>query len=161
MSKSRNASLPVTPAGRPAFIGALLRLAYQVTRQAQLERLRERGFGDLNQALLNVMVYPHPDGVRPTELADRTNMTRQATNYLLGQLEELGYVERRAAKGSNRRLVYLTKRGWESIDVHRAAVLDVEKRWAKAIGQKRFDALKEALADLVALEVTHEAGLDG
>jgi DNA-binding MarR family transcriptional regulator len=141
---------------RPPFVGALLRLAYQITRQEQLKRLREHGFGDLNQALLNVMVYPHPDGVRPTELADRTNMTRQATNYLLGQLESLGYVERRAKKGSNRRLVFLTKRGWESVDVHRAAVLDVEMRWAKAIGQKRFDAFKETLAELVALETKLE-----
>ena len=52
------------------------------------------------------MVYPHPDGVRPSD--GRTiNMTKQATNYLLGQLEALA-IERRAQKGSNRRLVYLT-----------------------------------------------------
>ena len=36
------------------------------------------------------MVYPHPDGVRPNDLAERINMTKQATNYLLGQLEALG-----------------------------------------------------------------------
>jgi DNA-binding MarR family transcriptional regulator len=137
--------------GRPPFVGALLRLAYQTTRKHQLNKLRKHGFGDLNQALLNVMVYPHPDGVRPTDLAERTNMTRQATNYLIGQLEALGYLERRAQKGSNRRLVYLTRRGWESIDCHRAAVLELEKQWAEAIGQKRFDDFRETLAQLVAL----------
>jgi len=149
-------SSALKPSSRPPFIGALLRLAYQITREEQIKRLREHGFGDLNQALLNVMVYPHPDGVRPTDLAERTNMTRQATNYLLGQLEALGYVERRAKKGSNRRLVFLTKRGWESIDIHRGAGLDVEARWAKAIGQKRFDAFKETLAELVSLDTTLE-----
>jgi DNA-binding MarR family transcriptional regulator len=138
--------------GRPPFVGALLRLAYQVARKRQLEKLKAHGFGDLNQALLNVMVYPHPDGVRPTDLAERTNMTRQATNYLLGQLEALGYIERRARKGGNRRLIFLTPRGWESIDVHRTAVLELEAQWAKAVGQKRFDAFKETLAELVALE---------
>jgi DNA-binding MarR family transcriptional regulator len=115
--------------------------------------LREHGFGDLNQALLSVMVYPHPDGIRPGDLAERINMTRQATNYLLGQLEALGYIERRAKKGSARRLVFLTRRGWQSVDRHRAAVLEIEAQWAAAIGQKRFGDFKETLTQLVALDV--------
>ena len=141
---------------RQPFVGALLRMAYQITREYQLEVLREHGFGDLNQALLNVMVYPHPDGVRPGDLAERTNMTRQATNYSLGQLEALGYVERRAQKGSTRRLVFLTRRGWQSIDRHRAAVLEIEAQWAKAIGPKRFSDFKETLAQLIALRLPGE-----
>ncbi len=154
MSKSKHPGhkRPVTRSGRPPFVGGLLRLVYQTTRKHQLSKLKKFGFGDLNQALLNVMVYPYPDGVRPTDLAERTNMTRQATNYLIRQLESLRYLERRAKKGSNRRLVYLTQRGWESIDCHRAAVLELEKQWAKAIGQKRFDDFRETLAKLVALD---------
>jgi DNA-binding MarR family transcriptional regulator len=143
---------------RQPQIGALLRMAYQVTRKYQLEALKKRGFGDLNQALLNVMVYPHRDGMRPSDLAGRINMTKQATNYLLGQLEALGYIERRAQKGSSRRLVFLTRRGWQSIDLHRAAVLDVEAQWAKAIGQKRFNDFKETLAELIALDMPDELG---
>jgi DNA-binding MarR family transcriptional regulator len=138
---------------RQPFVGALLRMAYQITREYQLEALRKRGFGDFNQALLNVMVYPHPDGVRPGDLAERINMTRQATNYLLGQLEALGYIERRAQKGGTRRLVFLTRRGWQSIDQHRAAVLELETQWAKAIGHKRFNDFKETLAQLIALDL--------
>ena len=146
------------PGRRPPFVGALLRLAYQITRKQQLKKLEKHGFADINSALLNMMVYPHPDGVRPTDLAERAGMTRQATNYLLGQLEALGYIERRRQKGSNRRLVFLTRRGWESVDVHRAAVLEVETRWAAAVGQKRFDAFKETLAELVALDMNLNRG---
>jgi DNA-binding MarR family transcriptional regulator len=139
--------------GRQPQVGALLRMAYQVTRKHQLEALREHGFGDLNQALLNAMVYPHPEGVRPSDLAERINMTKQATNYLLGQLEALGYIERKAQKGSTRRLVFLTRRGWQSIDLHRAAVVEIEAQWAKAIGQKRFKDFKKTLEQLVALDI--------
>ena len=138
---------------RQPQVGALLRMAYQATRKYQLEALKERGFGDLNQALLNAMVYPHPNGVRPGDLAERINMTKQATNYLLGQLEALGYVERKSQKGSSRRLVFLTRRGWQSIDLHRAAIVEVEAKWAKAIGQKRFREFKETLEQLVALDI--------
>jgi DNA-binding MarR family transcriptional regulator len=149
-------NLKMAPTGvrnlRQPFVGALLRMAYQITREHQLRALREHGFGDLNQALLSVMVYPHPDGIRPGDLAERINMTRQATNYLLGQLEALGYIERRAKKGSARRLVFLTRRGWQSVDRHRAAVLEIEAQWAAAIGQKRFGDFKETLTQLVALD---------
>jgi DNA-binding MarR family transcriptional regulator len=158
MSKSRRAAQTSERNPRQPFVGALLRLVYQVTRRHQLKVLREHGFEDLNQALFNAMVYPHPDGVRPSDLAERINMTKQATNYLLGQLEALGYIERKAKKGSKRRLVYLTRRGWQSIDLHRAAILELEGQWAKAIGQKRFHDLKETLEQLIALD-QESAGL--
>src|SRR5262245_41718375 len=141
---------------RQPFVGALLRMAYQITREYQLEALREHGFGDLNQALLNVMVYPHPDGVRPGDLAERINMTRQATNYLLGELEALGYIERKAQKGGTRRLVFLTRRGWQSIDRHRAAVLELEAQWAKAVGQKRSSDFSATIGQLIALKLPDE-----
>ena len=152
MKKSRQTATTSERNIRPAFVGAMLRIVYQFTRNHQLKVLAENGFGDLNQALFNVMVYPHPDGVRLGELAERINMTKQATNYLLGQLETLGYIERKRQKGSTRRLIFLTRRGWQSIDVHRAAVLDIELRWAKAIGEKRFGDFKETLTELITLE---------
>src|SRR5689334_395063 len=96
---SRRARKRASPARSTALIGALLRMAYQTTRRRQFGALVERGFTDLNQALLNVLVYPYPHGVRPSDWAERTYMTRQAMNYLLGQLEALGYVERRAEEG--------------------------------------------------------------
>jgi DNA-binding MarR family transcriptional regulator len=127
-------------------------MAYEIARKHQLKKFKRHGLGDLKPALLNVMIYPHPDGVRPGDLAERINMTKQATNYLLGELEALGYIERRAQKGSKRRLVFLTQRGWQSIDLQRAAVQELETQWAKAIGQKRFDDFKETLTQLIALD---------
>jgi DNA-binding MarR family transcriptional regulator len=138
---------------RQPFIQALLRMTYEIARKHQLKTLESHGLGNLTPALLNVMVYPHPDGVRAGDLAERLNLTKQATNYFLGELEALGYIERRAQKGSKRRLVFLTRRGWQSIDLQRAAVLELEAQWAKAIGQKRFDDLKEMLAQLIALDM--------
>jgi hypothetical protein len=38
--------------------------ARTLTRERQFKALIEHGFGDLNQALLSVMVYPYPDRVR-------------------------------------------------------------------------------------------------
>src|SRR5215831_1350712 len=135
-------------ANRPApYVGALLRLTYQVTRERQLQAQARHGFSDLNQALLSVLVYPPPDGVRPGDLAERTNMTKQAINYLLGQLEKLGYVERKAVTG-RRRLIYLTKRGWEVFETQWAAMRQLEEEWSKRVGQKRFEDFLSVLREL-------------
>ena len=48
--------------------------------------------------------------------------------------------------------MFLTRRGWQSIDLHRAAVVELEEQWAKAIGQKRFKDFKEALEQLAAFD---------
>ena len=139
---------------RPPFVGALLRIVYQETRARSLKALEEKGFDDLNQALLNVMVYPHPDRVRPSELAKRTNMTKQAMNYLLVQLEALGYIERRAENGDRRRLVFLTRRGWEVVDTMRAAVRQVEAEWTAVLGEKRFEQFMDMLRQLSGIDTT-------
>ena len=60
-----------------------------------LERLHEHGFDDLDAAHLNVFQYPGPQGARPSELAARLRISKQALNYLLGELERLDYLERR------------------------------------------------------------------
>ena len=121
---------PTTQRGDPRpTAGALLRMTYQGIRERQLAAVIANGFDDLNQPLLNVFLYPSPDRSRPSELAERANMTKQAMNYLLGQLEARGYIERRAEKGSSRRLVFLTSRGRRVRETILAVVTEVEAEW--------------------------------
>src|SRR4029450_9081762 len=133
MSTLRKAPNPMHSKG-PPFVGAMLRLTHQIARRRILDALIKHGFTDLNQSLLNVLSYPPPDGARPTELAERTYMTKQAMNYLLGQLEELGYVERRAENRSSRRLVFLTPRGWKVFEIQWSTMQQLEAEWAAALG---------------------------
>src|SRR5262245_35960916 len=97
---TRNSSSDFTKAAAPdsvgpPLIGALLRLPWEAVQRRMLERLHERGFDDLVPAHLNVFQYPGPQGASPSELAARLRMSKQAVNYLLGELERLGYLERR------------------------------------------------------------------
>src|SRR5262245_54407066 len=79
----------------PPLIGALLRMPWEAVQQHMLARLHEHGFDDFDSAYLTVFQYPGPQGARPSELAARLRMSKQALNYLLGELERLGYLERR------------------------------------------------------------------
>ena len=75
----------------PAMIGALLRIPWERVVRRMLERLHAEGFDDLDLPHMNLLLYPGPQGARPSELAAQRGMSKQAANYLLGQLEALGY----------------------------------------------------------------------
>ena len=80
----------------PPLIGALLRMPWEQVLRRMLDRLHERGFDDLDAPHLNLLLYPGPQGARPSELAAWRGMSKQAVNYLLGELERLGYLDRHA-----------------------------------------------------------------
>jgi DNA-binding MarR family transcriptional regulator len=133
----------------PPLIGALLRLPWESVQRQMLERLHERGFADFDAAYLSVFQYPGPQGARPSDLAARLRISKQALNHLLGQLEKLGYLERQPDPDDLRsKRVALTTRGNAAIRVIRAAVADIETSWAQQLGAKRFAQLRQLLRDI-------------
>src|SRR6266581_4236354 len=142
-------SAPAEQPFGPPLIGALLRIPWEAVQRHMLERLHERGFDDLDSAHLNVFQYPGPQGARPSELATRLRISKQALNYLLGELERLDYLERRPDPHDLRsKRVALTPRGTSAIRVIREAVGEVETTWAQQLGSKRFSQLRNLLLEL-------------
>jgi len=143
-----NSAAAQQPLG-PPLIGALLRIPWEAVQRRMLQRLHERGFDDLDAAHLNVFQYPGPQGARPSELATRLRISKQALNYLLGELERLDYLERRQDPDDLRsKRVALTRRGTSAIRVIREAVGEVETTWAQQLGPKGFAQLRNLLLDL-------------
>jgi DNA-binding MarR family transcriptional regulator len=131
------------------LIGALLRMPFETVRDRMLAGLHERGFDDLVAAHLDVLQYPGPEDQRPSELARNTRMSKQALNYLLGQMERLGYLTRRAEPGDQRfKRVHLTRRGRAAGRAIREIVREVEMDWERELGAERFAHLRELLAQL-------------
>jgi DNA-binding MarR family transcriptional regulator len=133
----------------PPLIGALLRVPWETVRERMLTGLHERGYDDLVAAHLDVLQYPGPDSARPSELAVRTGMTKQALNYLLGQMEALGYLTR-SQDGEDRRSkrIHVTPRGAAAIAAIREIVGEVEAEWARQLGPRRFAQLRNLLMAL-------------
>lgn len=133
----------------PPLLGALLRIPWEGVQRHMLERLHEQGFDDLEAAHLNVFQYPGPQGARPTELAARLRISKQALNYLLGELERLDYLERQPDPDDLRsKRVVLTARGTSMIDAIRNAVREIETTWAQQLGPKKFAQLRNLLLEL-------------
>ena len=135
---------PYTP-----LIGALLRMPWDAVQEHMLARLHAEGFDDFDASYLTVFRYPSPQGERPSELAARRRVSKQALNHLLGQLEQRGYLERDADPEDGRsKRINLTTRGLEAISVIRQAVTEMENRWAEQLGPERFNQLRALLEEL-------------
>ena len=133
----------------PPLIGALLRMPWEAVQRHMLERLHERGFDDLDAPHLTVFQYPGPQGARPSDLAARLRISKQALNYLLGELERLDYLERRPDHDDLRsKRIALTARGTSAVGVIREAVSEMETIWAQQLGSKRFAQLRNLLLNL-------------
>jgi len=144
--------LPLSAPVGPPMIGALMRLPWETVTQRLLLALRAHGFDDIDGPQLSVLLWPGPDGLRPSDLAARMRVTKQALNYLLRDLEQNGYLERHPDPDDRRaRRIALTDRGRELVPVLRGAVVEIEREWAAALGEQRFTQLRELLVALNAV----------
>src|SRR5579859_26228 len=110
----------------PPLIGALLRMPWEAVQEHMLARLHAEGFDDFDASYLTVFRYPSPQGERPSELAARRRVSKQALNHLLGHLEQRVYLERDADPDDGRsKRINLTARGLEAIGVIRQAVTEM------------------------------------
>ncbi len=133
----------------PPLIGALLRVPWEAVRGRMLAGLHDRGFTDLVAAHVDVWRYPGPEGQRPSELAAQTRMSKQALNYLLGQLEQLGYLTREADSNDQRsKRIRLTPRGHAATRAIYEIVQDVEAEWEQQLGPRKFGQLRRLLTQL-------------
>src|SRR5215472_7810366 len=109
-------SSPLSHASRVSrnemLIGALLRVPAQAIHRRIIEELNAAGFKELRLPHMAVLQFPGPHEVRPTTLAERAGMSKQAMNQLLRSLGGLGYIVRSDLPGErNARVIRFTKRG--------------------------------------------------
>lgn len=133
------------PAGPP--LGALLRITHEALTRAILDCLREQGI-EMTETEFSLMRYPGPDGIRPIDLAQRCNMTKQAMNYVLAGFEAKEYIERKSSPGRRGSIVSLTPKGWKLLAATRRCAAGIEEQWASRIGKRRFKVLRAALYEL-------------
>ena len=134
------------------LIGALLRACWQDVRARIVSDLQSAGFRDISAAHPAVFQHPTPRGMRLAALAQRAGMSRQAMGYLVGELEQRGYLERRPDPEDGRASqIHLTDRGEQAIRAIRGAVEGVEREWQRALGSARFSELRKTLVELSAI----------
>lgn len=114
-----------------------------------LAALRAAGFDDLVAAHMAVLRYPGPEDRRPSDLAAETRMSKQAMNYLLGQMEQMGYLIRADDPEDHRsKRIHLTRRGDAAGQTMRQTVTEIESELEREMGAEQFGQLRRLLTEL-------------
>jgi DNA-binding MarR family transcriptional regulator len=123
-----------------------MRMPVEAIRNRMLNAMHAAGFTDLVPAHSAVLRYPGPHGRRPSDVAAEAGMSKQAMNYLLRELEDLGYLVRRVDPEDKRsRRIELTDRGMAARDKLRTTVSAIENDMARELGPEEFAQLKTLL----------------
>jgi DNA-binding MarR family transcriptional regulator len=92
------------------------------------------------------------EGMRLTDLAAAAQVTKQTAAFLVGQLEQAGYVERRPDPTDARaRLICIAERGVRAQAEARVVEQRIETEWTRHLGRDRMRELRRALTDLRAV----------
>jgi DNA-binding MarR family transcriptional regulator len=90
------------------------------------------------------------EDTRATELAGRSGRHKQIIGRVVHELEELGYVERRADPGDRRaKLVVPTERGREVMRLSDEIIYGIERRETATLGKARYEEFRQTLRALV------------
>ncbi len=107
------------------------------------------GFDDLGRAQVGLFRYPTAEGLRPSELADRLQVSKQSVNDLLRDLEARGYLVLETDPGDGRaRVVRLTDRGRALEDAAYEGAASAQQSIAQRLGRRRFAQLHDALREV-------------
>ena len=129
----------------------MTRVVWQWVRRRIHAEVVAAGFDDLNPAHVAIFRYPTAEGMRPTDLADDMQITKQALNDLLGHLERRGYLVRQPDPLNQRdRRIRLTDRGRQVEDTAWDAAASAERAAGEVLGPDRLRELRSTLHELVA-----------
>ncbi len=128
-------------------LGRLLLDAHRVLSTDLDVSLEERGYPDVRPG--HAVVFLHIDrrrGSRLTDLSEQAGVTKQAMMLAVDELELRGYVRRVADPADARaKLIRLTAKGRTCATECRRAVASLDARTRRLLGERRYDALRDAL----------------
>ena len=130
----------------------LLQLPYQAFIGRLFAELVAAGYGDIHPSHAVVFQHLPAEGSRVTDLAERTQLTKQYVGRLVAELEELGYLERAPDPTDGRaKHVRLSTRGREVTRVAEGIIAAIETDWSERLGAGAYDSLRRRLVKLILL----------
>jgi DNA-binding MarR family transcriptional regulator len=136
---------------KKASTAELLFRAARLLNEQAMARIREQT-GETALRAAHASLLPHLDfeGVRLTVLAERLEISKQATFQLVEEMEALGLVERRDDPNDGRaKLIRFSKKGERAL-LHGLTVLgEIERELSRGVGARCFAELHRALSTVV------------
>jgi DNA-binding MarR family transcriptional regulator len=127
-------------------LGVLASRLSDATQAELFARLADEGHAGLQPRHGSVLPWMDEDGIRATELARLSGRHKQVVGRLVDELEELGYVARRADPADRRaKLVVPTDQGLEALRVADRVIAEIEERYSDRIGRRPYADFRQAM----------------
>ena len=128
----------------------LLGISFQLVLAEFTRRLDTAGHGDVRPVHGMIFQILYGDGATSSELAERLNVTKQASGQLITDLEKRGYVRREDhPHGGRRRLIVLTDKALAHLEAAGAILHQLESETAARAGGDTLPTLRTELARLI------------
>lgn len=127
----------------------MLRAAWTELADENFTSLVAAGFDDLRRVHQPLLREILADNLRPSELAARHGLSKQAANDIVREFEANGYIrlEPDPDDGRAKRIV-ATERGRQAFQTALASSRAVGRRWAKHVGAERYGVFEEVLGEI-------------
>jgi DNA-binding MarR family transcriptional regulator len=135
----------IEPEETPISVGVLLFIPYRHMEQRVLAAVTAAGH-DISLAQARVFQRLDRNGSRLTDLAQASQMSKQAAAFLVDDLETGGYVDRVPDPTDRRaRLIRITPRGRDAVAVALVEQQRIEAEWEARLGPRRMSDLRSTL----------------
>ena len=150
---------PSVPPPFPPSVGALLRMAWAGLIEEVFAGLAEAGYEDLRPVHQTILRDLLTEGQRPTELAARLGLSKQAVNDMLRELEEKGYITLEPDPDDGRaKRTAVTARGRNLGNTAAKLSRRIGRRWAAQVGRDRYAVFEQVLREIVESSAPAEPG---
>lgn len=139
-------------------LSALLTQARDIIVKGLHDELAEEGFEGIRPVHGSVFRNIDPEGSRLTTLAERAGLTKQAIGELIDDLQRLGYLERVVDEADRRaKIIRLTGQGRLAQTTARRILVEIERGWARLLGEERAGILRRSLEEVIAADAAGTA----
>ena len=129
----------------------LLLRASRAINQDVTSALHAAGFKDLKNSQVFCLAHIDLNGTSVVDLAESSNISKQAASKLVGELVALGFLSTSRAPSDGRAiLVQFTPRGRALMQRSFELFADMEREYSLRLGPRPYQALKRALRTLAA-----------
>jgi DNA-binding MarR family transcriptional regulator len=140
-------------------VGSMLRMAWEQLIGEVWAGLDAAGFDNVRSVHAPILRNLLVEGLRPSELAVKLGLSRQAVNDLLREFEANGYIRLEPDDEDRRaKRITLTERGWDLGETAAELSRAVGRRWSEQVGAERYAVFEGVLAEIVREQVVRFSG---